>query len=203
MKTLFRRRSLAGDDEHGRSAADLPRRPIIRPPAPLSAYSWAGPYLGGNLGYEWGEVSNNPTRPSGFAGGVEAGYNWQTRPFRLRRRDGYRAVRRQRHVRAVEILQSLVRHVAGPRRLHRQQLPDLRHRRRRLRRAAGRNLRSDRKPYRYRLDRRRRHRGRLHAALVGQGGISVPRSRHQHFSLTGTSNGLTTSLFRMGVNYHF
>jgi len=46
-------------------------------PAPLSAYSWAGPYLGGNLGYEWGTVSNNPTKPSGVVGGVEAGYNWQ------------------------------------------------------------------------------------------------------------------------------
>ena len=45
---------------------------------PLNAYSWAGPYLGGNLGYAWGSVDNNPTKPSGFAGGVEAGYNWQS-----------------------------------------------------------------------------------------------------------------------------
>jgi outer membrane immunogenic protein len=44
---------------------------------PLNAYSWAGPYLGGNLGYAWGSVDNNPTKPSGFAGGVQAGYNWQ------------------------------------------------------------------------------------------------------------------------------
>jgi outer membrane immunogenic protein len=44
---------------------------------PLDCYSWAGPYLGGNLGYEWGTVSNNPTKPSGVAGGVQAGYNWQ------------------------------------------------------------------------------------------------------------------------------
>ncbi len=44
---------------------------------PLNAYSWAGPYLGGTLGYEWGEVSRNPTKPSGFVGGVTAGYNWQ------------------------------------------------------------------------------------------------------------------------------
>jgi len=44
---------------------------------PLNAYSWAGPYLGGNLGYAWGSVENNPTKPSGFAGGVQAGYNWQ------------------------------------------------------------------------------------------------------------------------------
>ena len=45
---------------------------------PLNAYSWAGPYLGGNLGYGWGSVDNNPTKPSGFAGGIQAGYNWQS-----------------------------------------------------------------------------------------------------------------------------
>jgi outer membrane immunogenic protein len=44
---------------------------------PLNANSWAGPYLGGNLGYQWGEVSNNPTNPSGFVGGADIGYNWQ------------------------------------------------------------------------------------------------------------------------------
>ena len=45
---------------------------------PLNAYSWAGPYLGVNLGYAWGSVHNNLTKPSGVAGGVQAGYNWQT-----------------------------------------------------------------------------------------------------------------------------
>jgi outer membrane immunogenic protein len=45
---------------------------------PLNVYSWAGPYLGGNLGYSWGSVDNNPTKPSGFVGGAQAGYNWQT-----------------------------------------------------------------------------------------------------------------------------
>jgi outer membrane immunogenic protein len=48
---------------------------------PLNAYSWAGPYLGGNIGYGWGSVEHNPTKPSGFAGGVQAGYNWQTGPW--------------------------------------------------------------------------------------------------------------------------
>src|SRR6478609_12037709 len=48
---------------------------------PLNAYSWAGPYLGGNLGYAWGSVDNNPTNPSGFSGGVQAGYNWQSGPL--------------------------------------------------------------------------------------------------------------------------
>jgi outer membrane immunogenic protein len=39
--------------------------------------SWAGFYLGGNIGYAWGSVANNPTKPSGVAGGVQAGFNWQ------------------------------------------------------------------------------------------------------------------------------
>src|SRR5260370_4067278 len=64
-------------------AADLPygSRAPYTVNQPLNAYSWAGPYLGGNLGYEWGSVSNNPTKPSGFEGGAQAGYNWQTGPW--------------------------------------------------------------------------------------------------------------------------
>ncbi|WP_322515757.1 outer membrane protein [Rhodopseudomonas palustris] len=45
---------------------------------PLNAFSWAGPYLGGNLGYAFGNVTNNITNPSGFSGGVQGGYNWQS-----------------------------------------------------------------------------------------------------------------------------
>jgi outer membrane immunogenic protein len=48
---------------------------------PLNAYSWAGPYIGGNLGYAWGSVDNNPTKPSGVSGGIQGGYNWQSGPF--------------------------------------------------------------------------------------------------------------------------
>src|SRR6201992_1343915 len=47
---------------------------------PLNAYSWAGPYLGGNIGYAWGSVDNNPTNPGGLVGGVQGGYNWQSGP---------------------------------------------------------------------------------------------------------------------------
>jgi outer membrane immunogenic protein len=43
----------------------------------VGAYRWQGPYAGANLGYQWGFVSNNPSDPSGVAGGVQAGYNWQ------------------------------------------------------------------------------------------------------------------------------
>jgi outer membrane immunogenic protein len=44
---------------------------------PLNAYSWAGPYVGANLGYAWGDVTNSIASPSGVIGGVQAGYNWQ------------------------------------------------------------------------------------------------------------------------------
>uniref|UniRef100_Q07T55 Putative outer-membrane immunogenic protein n=1 Tax=Rhodopseudomonas palustris (strain BisA53) TaxID=316055 RepID=Q07T55_RHOP5 len=45
---------------------------------PLNAYSWAGPYLGGNLGYAWGDIHNNSAKPSGLSGGIQGGYNWQS-----------------------------------------------------------------------------------------------------------------------------
>jgi outer membrane immunogenic protein len=76
------------------SAADL----VTKSPAP--PYSWTGAYFGVNAGGHWGQDSdpayvsfnNNYTRdnvailnqaapvtldPAGFAGGVQAGYNWQ------------------------------------------------------------------------------------------------------------------------------
>jgi len=79
MKRIARAAALLATVAAGTAAAaDLPRPSYYTAPAPLSAYSWTGPYLGGNLGYEWGTTSNNPTHPRGFAGGVQAGYNWQT-----------------------------------------------------------------------------------------------------------------------------
>jgi outer membrane immunogenic protein len=64
-------------------AADLNYvRPTAYTGKPLfDGFSWARPYLGVNLGYAWGSVANNPTKPSGFVGGVQAGYNWQSGAF--------------------------------------------------------------------------------------------------------------------------
>lgn len=66
-------------------AADIGGNPYYSAPAyapsTISSYSWMGPYLGFNAGYQWGTVTNNPTRPSGFAGGVQGGYNWQNGQF--------------------------------------------------------------------------------------------------------------------------
>jgi outer membrane immunogenic protein len=50
-------------------------------PSPFGPYSWIGPYIGATAGYEWGWVSNSPTQPSGLAGGIEGGYNWQRGQF--------------------------------------------------------------------------------------------------------------------------
>jgi outer membrane immunogenic protein len=63
------------------AAADMNYRAPYTVNQPLNAFSWAGPYLGGNLGYAWGSVDNNPAKPSGFAGGAQAGYNWQNGPW--------------------------------------------------------------------------------------------------------------------------
>ena len=63
-------------------AADLPRGPSpYYAPAPASVYNWSGAYVGLNLGYEWGKVSNSNTDPSGIFGGGQLGYQWQYNQF--------------------------------------------------------------------------------------------------------------------------
>ena len=46
-------------------------------PVLTRAYTWTGPYVGGQLGYQWGNTTHNPTRPWGIAGGLQGGYNRQ------------------------------------------------------------------------------------------------------------------------------
>jgi outer membrane immunogenic protein len=60
-------------------AADIPSayHPYAAP-APYSGYSWVGPYVGANVGYLSGDVTNNPTQPSGGIIGAQLGYNWQS-----------------------------------------------------------------------------------------------------------------------------
>jgi outer membrane immunogenic protein len=73
------------------SAADLPvKAPIYK--APVAAiYNWTGFYVGGNVGYGWGQgdvTYSDPTfgllpasisgsNINGAIGGLQAGYNWQ------------------------------------------------------------------------------------------------------------------------------
>jgi outer membrane immunogenic protein len=60
-------------------AADMSRG--YTAPAPYSAFSWAGLYVGANLGYQFGTVHNSGADPDGFMGGLQVGYNWQTGQF--------------------------------------------------------------------------------------------------------------------------
>ena len=63
------------------SAADLPRStPYYQAPAG-SYYNWSGAYAGANVGYQWGKVKNTRTNPSGLEGGLQLGYNWQNGQF--------------------------------------------------------------------------------------------------------------------------
>jgi outer membrane immunogenic protein len=59
-------------------AADMyGRRAPYTVQQPLNMYSWAGPYVGANAGYATGDITNSIANPSGFAGGIQGGYNWQ------------------------------------------------------------------------------------------------------------------------------
>lgn len=65
------------------SAADLGPQPYYSSPSPSTPriFNWAGFYVGANIGYEWGSVSNGAQSPDGVAGGVQGGYNWQNSQF--------------------------------------------------------------------------------------------------------------------------
>jgi outer membrane immunogenic protein len=76
-------------------AADLAARPYTKAPvAPVVAvYNWSGFYVGGHIGWGWGQIDNtsaapgstafptgtpfNRTDSDGFLGGVQGGFNWQ------------------------------------------------------------------------------------------------------------------------------
>jgi len=68
-------------------AADMP---LKAPPLPPPTCTWCGFYIGGNVGYSWGQwgASSNQgifnfesttasPRLDGWLGGIQAGYNWQ------------------------------------------------------------------------------------------------------------------------------
>jgi outer membrane immunogenic protein len=80
-------RAAQAADLDWRSDRSLKDEPII---VPRHRFSWTGFYLGGNLGYAWGDTSTYSgdggfegatdgfvIHPSGWAGGIQGGYNWQ------------------------------------------------------------------------------------------------------------------------------
>ena len=84
MRKAFVALSLAGAAivPGAADAADVIRgpSPYYSRPAP-SIYNWSGLYAGVNVGYEWGNVTNSVVEPNGFLGGAQAGYNWQSGQF--------------------------------------------------------------------------------------------------------------------------
>jgi outer membrane immunogenic protein len=77
-------------------AADLPnfKGPPVYAPLPPPAFTWSGPYIGAQVGYEWGSTSPSlyapdgsyitslaGTNSSGVIGGAHIGYNWQVSQF--------------------------------------------------------------------------------------------------------------------------
>ena len=111
-------------------AADLPTKAPAFAAAPFNGYNWNGAYVGVNLGYQWGKVTNwGGGSPDGVAGGGQFGYNWQFGQFVLGGEADVQASARRRHVRRLQVFQSVVRHRARPRRLRDEQRPALPHRR--------------------------------------------------------------------------
>ena len=184
-------------------AADLPAAPYYTAPASYSAYSWAGPYVGGTLGYEWGNVSNNPTHPSGVAGGLDAGFNWQHGAFVYGAEADFSLSGAEdtfapwqfsnpwfgtvRGRAGVAINNVLVYGTAGL--AYGELTAD----------TAG-NLSESHTSFGW-VPRRRR--SRPHPAMVGQSGVALSRFCKSRLSVTGTNNGLAANLLRLGVNYHF
>jgi outer membrane immunogenic protein len=76
-------------------AADLGGPPVYKAPPLMPIFSWTGWYIGGNIGYGWGETTNPVVtsdlftflpgafpnlKPKGVIGGGQIGYDWQVHP---------------------------------------------------------------------------------------------------------------------------
>lgn len=62
------------------SAADMPARMATKAVPFVQMYNWTGLYIGGNLGYGWGRLSDDTGSSqsvNGLIGGGQIGYNWQ------------------------------------------------------------------------------------------------------------------------------
>lgn len=61
-------------------AADLPSRraPPVYVPPPIPVFSWTGLYVGGQVGYTWGDdnYARGTSHPKGIIGGGHIGYNF-------------------------------------------------------------------------------------------------------------------------------
>jgi outer membrane immunogenic protein len=95
MKKIILATLLAGIGSTAALAADMGgRTPYTKAPAMMAPVaSWSGFYIGGNVGYGWGDGGSHAvfpptdfafldaslnTKPKGVIGGGQIGYNWQT-----------------------------------------------------------------------------------------------------------------------------
>ena len=186
------------------AAADLYGRGPAFAAAPFNGYNWNGVYIGANLGYRWG---SSPTGAAARRAASRAADRSATTGKFIRtgcwHRSRHSGLRRRRHLRGLQVRQSVVRHAARPRRLRHEQRAGLSHRRSRLRR----------RPHRVRGDERIADALRLD---VG-GGVEVGltpnwsakaeylyvRLEDRSYVLTGVNNGFSSNVFRLGVNYRF
>jgi outer membrane immunogenic protein len=81
MKKMILALGLATMTASAAAAADMPRSAPYYAPAAPAGFNWSGGYVGVNLGYAWGKVTNSNVSPSGLEGGVQGGYNWQSGQF--------------------------------------------------------------------------------------------------------------------------
>ena len=82
MKKMFLAMILATTMAGTAAAADIQRGPApYYSAAPTSSFNWTGAYVGGNAGYQWGDITNSRVSPSGLEGGLQGGYNWQSGQF--------------------------------------------------------------------------------------------------------------------------
>ena len=66
------------------AAADFYGKAPAFAAAPFSGYNWNGAYVGVNLGYQWGKVTNwGGSGLDGVMGGGQIGYNWHFNQFVL------------------------------------------------------------------------------------------------------------------------
>jgi outer membrane immunogenic protein len=93
MKKIILATVLAGIGSTAALAADLGARTYTKAPAMMAAVSnWSGFYIGGNVGYGWGNGNTDispsvngfnmtavtvDSQPKGIIGGGQIGYNWQ------------------------------------------------------------------------------------------------------------------------------
>ncbi len=188
-------------------AADLPygSRAPYTVNQPLNMYSWAGPYLGGNIGWAWGSVDNNPTKPSGFVGGAQAGYNWQTGPWVFGVEGDMQATGASDTFAPWKFSNPWFGTVRGRAGYAFNNILFYGTARSGVRRTERRRHSACRKPTPTRAGPRgSAPNSALRPELEREDRISLCRSQRQQFHcITGVQNGYRFGLVRAGVNYHF